>query len=54
MKVCLIGDTNVGKTSLALRFVDDEFTDYNRVPYATIGVGFKNKPIALDGKKVKI
>lgn len=50
-KLLLIGDTNVGKTCLMLRFVDDKYTDnYN----ATIGVDFKIHTITLDGKTVKV
>eukprot|EP00274_Cyanoptyche_gloeocystis_P007811 CAMPEP_0196653952 /NCGR_PEP_ID=MMETSP1086-20130531/3626_1 /TAXON_ID=77921 /ORGANISM="Cyanoptyche gloeocystis , Strain SAG4.97" /LENGTH=215 /DNA_ID=CAMNT_0041985419 /DNA_START=92 /DNA_END=739 /DNA_ORIENTATION=- len=49
--VVTLGDSNVGKTSLLLRFADDSFVD-NYV--STIGVDFKNRTIELDGKTVKL
>ena len=50
-KVLLLGNSNVGKSSLFLRFVDDVWND-TFVP--TIGVDFKIKTLEIDSKKVKM
>ena len=50
-KVLLLGNSNVGKSSLFLRFVDDIWND-TFVP--TIGVDFKIKTFELDEKKIKM
>ena len=50
-KVLLLGNSNVGKSSLFLRFVDDIWND-TFVP--TIGVDFKIKTLEIDEKKVKM
>ena len=50
-KVLLLGNSNVGKSSLFLRFVDDIWND-TFVP--TIGVDFKIKTFDLDDKKIKM
>ena len=50
-KVLLLGDSNVGKSSLFLRFVDDIWND-TFVP--TIGVDFKIKTLEIDQKKIKM
>ncbi|WWC58621.1 uncharacterized protein I303_101165 [Kwoniella dejecticola CBS 10117] len=53
LKLLLIGNSSVGKSSLLLRFTDNEFlTDEETA--ATIGVDFKVKSIELDGKKYKL
>jgi GTPase SAR1 family protein len=39
MKICVIGDSNVGKTALAQRYIEDKFDEKY---YATIGVEFVN------------
>ena len=49
-KVLLLGNSNVGKSSLFLRFVDDIWND-TFVP--TIGVDFKIKTFDIDEKKLK-
>ena len=46
-----IGDTMVGKTSLVMRYADD---DFNENVLATIGIDFKIKTIDLHGKRVKL
>ena len=46
-----IGDTMVGKTSLVMRYADD---DFNEVLLPTIGIDFKIKTIDLKGKRVKL
>ena len=50
-KVLLLGNSNVGKSSLFLRFVDDIWND-TFVP--TIGVDFKIKTFNIDEKKIKM
>ena len=50
-KVLLLGNSNVGKSSLFLRFVDDIWND-TFVP--TIGVDFKIKTFEIDSKKIKM
>jgi len=51
IKLMLIGDSGVGKSSLLLRFSDDSF-DMNCTP--TIGIDFKLRTIELDAKKIKL
>ena len=50
-KVLLLGNSNVGKSSLFLRFVDDIWND---TFVTTIGVDFKIKTLEIDGKKIKM
>ena len=50
-KVLLLGNSNVGKSSLFLRFVDDIWND-TFVP--TIGADFKIKTFNIDDKKIKM
>ena len=50
-KILLIGNSNVGKSSLFLRYVDEIWKD-NFVP--TIGVDFKIKSIKIDNKTIKL
>jgi len=50
-KLVLVGDSGVGKTSLLLRFMDDQFTTSY---ISTIGVDFRFKRIELDGQVVKL
>mmetsp|Transcript_27439 Transcript_27439/g.72431 ORF Transcript_27439/g.72431 Transcript_27439/m.72431 type:complete len:201 (-) Transcript_27439:364-966(-) len=51
IKLMLIGDSGVGKSSLLLRFSDDSF-DLNCTP--TIGIDFKLRTIEMDNKKIKL
>ncbi|KAG8457653.1 hypothetical protein KFE25_002317 [Diacronema lutheri] len=51
IKLMMIGDTTVGKTSLLLRFADD---DFNESVLATIGIDFKIKTMEIDGRRVKL
>ncbi|KAL7536593.1 hypothetical protein ACHAXR_007272 [Thalassiosira sp. AJA248-18] len=44
VKVVLLGDSGVGKSSLALRFVLDEFRPYSE---ATIGASFMSKSVTI-------
>eukprot|EP00294_Goniomonas_avonlea_P009502 CAMPEP_0114555756 /NCGR_PEP_ID=MMETSP0114-20121206/8923_1 /TAXON_ID=31324 /ORGANISM="Goniomonas sp, Strain m" /LENGTH=213 /DNA_ID=CAMNT_0001740911 /DNA_START=71 /DNA_END=712 /DNA_ORIENTATION=+ len=51
IKLMLIGDSGVGKSSLLLRFSDDTF-DTSGTP--TIGIDFKLRTIELDNKRIKL
>jgi len=51
IKLMLIGDSGVGKSSLLLRFSDDTF-DTSATP--TIGIDFKLRTIELDNKRIKL
>mmetsp|Transcript_26069 Transcript_26069/g.76441 ORF Transcript_26069/g.76441 Transcript_26069/m.76441 type:complete len:218 (+) Transcript_26069:69-722(+) len=51
IKLMMIGDTTVGKTSLLLRFADD---DFNESVLATIGIDFKIKTMDIDGRRIKL
>lgn len=51
IKVLIIGESGVGKSSLIRRFVDDEFDDNHDV---TIGVDFKTKLMNIDGVEFKL
>ena len=50
-KTIVVGDPNVGKTSITLRFATGMFRE-RYLP--TIGVEFSVKDIEVDGKRVKI
>ena len=50
-KLLLIGDSGVGKSSLLMRFADDNF---NTCLQTTIGIDFKLKTINLEGKVIKL
>ena len=49
LKILLIGDSSVGKTSILLRYVDDEFNDSY---ISTIGIEYKIKTINVNNKKI--
>ena len=51
LKILIIGESGVGKSSLLLRFTDDQFDPDQE---ATIGVDFKVKVIDNNGNKVKL
>lgn len=51
LKILIIGESGVGKSSLLLRFTDDTFDPEQT---ATIGVDFKVKTISVDGNKAKL
>ena len=51
LKILLIGDSFVGKTSLLIRYCDGEFYQNHM---ATIGVEFKEKKLELDGRSIKL
>ena len=50
-KITLIGESNVGKTSILYKFVDDTFIDNY---FVTIGTDFKKKILNVDGKKISL
>eukprot|EP00450_Noctiluca_scintillans_P012054 CAMPEP_0194504040 /NCGR_PEP_ID=MMETSP0253-20130528/28720_1 /TAXON_ID=2966 /ORGANISM="Noctiluca scintillans" /LENGTH=200 /DNA_ID=CAMNT_0039346385 /DNA_START=53 /DNA_END=655 /DNA_ORIENTATION=+ len=50
-KMLIIGDSGVGKSSILLRFCDDEF---NEKQASTIGVDFKTKMMQVKEKKLKL
>ncbi|KAH7731715.1 member Ras oncogene family RAB18A [Aphelenchoides avenae] len=51
LKILIIGESGVGKSSLMLRFVDDSF---NEEIAATIGVDFRVTTVNIDGNAVKL
>ena len=51
IKLLTLGDTNVGKTSVVLRFSDDKYND-NQL--STIGVDFRTKYMKLGENPVKV
>ena len=51
VKLLLIGNSGVGKTSLLLRYVDDTFST---TFITTIGIDFRIKTIDINGKRVKL
>mmetsp|Transcript_19393 Transcript_19393/g.18741 ORF Transcript_19393/g.18741 Transcript_19393/m.18741 type:complete len:203 (-) Transcript_19393:1144-1752(-) len=50
VKAVLLGDTGVGKSSLVLRFVTNNFKPYSE---STIGASFMSKTISVNGKNIK-
>lgn len=51
VKLVVVGDSGVGKSSLLLRFADNLFSDGY---ISTIGVDFKIKTVVIGGKTVKV
>lgn len=51
VKMLIIGDTGVGKSSIMTRFCDQKF---NPEMLATIGIDYKSKEVLLDGQTIKI
>lgn len=51
LKIVIIGDSGVGKSSLLLRYCDDRFSSSQS---ATVGVDFMVKVLHLMGKKIKL
>ena len=51
LKILLIGDSLVGKTSLLLKYVDDFFPEEH---IATIGIEYKDKIINKDGYNIRL
>ena len=53
IKMLLIGNSGVGKSSILLRFVEDKFLPSD-MQATTIGVDYKYKIIEKDGQKIKL
>ena len=51
VKLLMVGDTAVGKTSALMRYVDDEFSTKFM---STIGVDYKDKQVVVDGTSIKL
>lgn len=51
LKILIIGESGVGKSSLLLRFTEDNFDPEQNL---TIGVDFKTKKLTIDGNSVKL
>ena len=51
IKVCIIGDTDVGKTSLSMRYCHGEFPE-NSTP--TIGASFLQKRVLVDSAEINL
>lgn len=51
LKLILVGDPSVGKTSLLGRIIDNS---YKSNPPTTLGVDFSFRPIEIEGSKVKL
>ncbi|XP_026473075.1 ras-related protein Rab-18-like [Ctenocephalides felis] len=51
LKILIIGESGVGKSSLLLRFTEDNFDEDQSL---TIGVDFKTKKITIDGSVIKL
>ena len=51
IKILTLGETQVGKTSIVLRYSEDKF-NYNKI--ATIGIDFKIKVIKKGNEKIKV
>ena len=49
LKILLIGDSSVGKSSILLKYIEDKFSE-NYV--STIGIEYKIKTLIINGKKV--
>ena len=50
VKVVMLGDAGVGKTSLVTRFVTNR---YDKFSEGTIGASFMSKLMVLDGEQIK-
>jgi len=51
LKILIIGESGVGKSSILVRFTDDNFDPDQTL---TIGVDFKTKRLSVDGNIVKL
>lgn len=50
-KVIVIGDSNVGKTTLTYRFCEGKFLEYSE---ATIGVDFRTRTVNIVGENITV
>ena len=51
LKILLVGDTSVGKTSILSKYIDDIFEE-NQI--STIGVEYKVKSLIINGRKINL
>ncbi|CDJ47417.1 Rab1-prov protein, related [Eimeria brunetti] len=51
LKLLLIGDSGVGKSSLLLRFTEDK---YDEQQLSTIGVDFRIRYMTIEGTRLKL
>ncbi|XP_014258416.1 ras-related protein Rab-18-B-like [Cimex lectularius] len=51
LKILIIGESGVGKSSLLMRFTEDKFDPEQSL---TIGVDFKTKKLTMDGNTVRL
>ncbi len=51
LKIIILGDSNVGKTSLLLSYTDNYFPDSH---IATIGIDYKIKTLTINGVQLKL
>ncbi|XP_017763906.1 PREDICTED: ras-related protein Rab-18-B [Eufriesea mexicana] len=51
LKILMIGESNVGKSSIILRFTEDEFHENMQ---STVGMDYKTKQVTIDGNTVKL
>ena len=51
LKILLVGDSSVGKTTLLLKYVVGKFSDSH---ITTIGVEYKDKPIILNNRNINL
>mmetsp|Transcript_14909 Transcript_14909/g.22430 ORF Transcript_14909/g.22430 Transcript_14909/m.22430 type:complete len:201 (-) Transcript_14909:117-719(-) len=51
LRLLIVGDTGVGKTSLLIRFHEGQFIVHQKT---TIGVDYKAKEVEIDGENVKL
>lgn len=51
LKILVVGESNVGKTCLILRYCDNKFCSPT---FMTVGVDFKSKIVKVDGLKTKL
>lgn len=50
-KIIVVGDSNVGKTSLTYRFCEGKFLS---TAEATIGVDFRERTVNVEGEDIKV
>lgn len=50
-KIIVVGETNVGKTSLTYRFCEGKFLGTSE---ATIGVDFRERTVNVEGEDIKV
>ena len=50
-KVLLVGDQGVGKSSLLLRYINNQFKESTK---STIGVDYRSKATFVNGRQIKI